>query len=450
MEIIWNKAKEELKERVDRKDFLSWIEPIKFSSQNDKNVILKSPNNFVKRWFIDNYIDSITEIFKDFTEQVPEFIVDIEESCDQGQLNFGAKILGKATTNERKERPIANKSKQIGLIEKYSFDTFIEGPSNQFARAASLSVAKKPGNAFNPLFIYGGVGLGKTHLINSIGNAVAKNNPDFRIVTLSSERFMNELINSIHHNRVNAFRKKYRQCDLLLIDDIQFLAGKERTQEEFFHTFNSLHESGNQIVLTSDRFPKDIPELEERLRSRFSWGLVADIQPPELETRLAILREKAKQEKVDMPDDVAFFLASKIVDNIRELEGAFIRLSAFSSFNGNTISMEMAKKVLRNMIGDSDRIITVDMIQKSVCDYFKVKLSDLKSARRQKIIAVPRQIGMYLARKLTDSSFPNIGQQFGGRDHSTVIHACNKIEKQREQDTTLLQAIEIIEKTIRA
>ena len=453
MRHLWINAKTHLKNQIDRKDFISWVEPINFVESEDNVLRLEAPNNFVKRWFNENYLHIIKE-FLDDTEDVNVPIeLTVADTPAKGQMDFGTRILGISQAEESRDAVAAKatvkRNKVAGINAKYTFDRFIQGPSNQFAKAASQSVAKKPGKAFNPLFIYGGVGLGKTHLINAIGNHVMTGNENARVVSLSSERFMNEMISAIHHNRINAFRNKYRNCEVLLIDDIQFLAGKERTQEEFFHTFNYLHESGSQIVLTSDRVPKDIPDLEERLRSRFGWGLVADIQPPELETRLAILKEKAEEDGIELPDDVAFFLASKFVDNIRELEGAYVRLSAMSSFHGNQITMEEAKKVLRSLIGDVDKVITIDMVQKAVCDFFKVKRNDLLSNRRQKIIAVPRQIGMYLSRKLTSHSYPDIGQEFGGRDHSTVIHAFRKIETESSKDARLLQTLETLEKTLR-
>jgi chromosomal replication initiator protein len=450
MQDLWQRAKEQIERQTETKDYTAWIEPVRFLSNNGDTLTLEAPNNFVRKWVNDHYLQTISDKLSELAGRRVEAKLEVAEQPTHGQMDFGKTILGKEKTEPTVKSKRKSETNRQGVNPKYTFSGFIEGPSNQFARAACLSVAKKPGKAFNPLFLYGGVGLGKTHLINAIANYALDKNPSIRVVALSAERFMNEMINSIHHNRVNGFRNKYRGCDVLLIDDIHFLAGKERTQEEFFHTFNSLHDSGGQIVITSDRYPKDIPDLEDRLRSRFAWGLVADIQPPELETRMAILREKAEQDQVELPDDVAFFLASKFVDNVRELEGAFVRLSAFCSLNGNKIEMAMAKRVLRSLIGDPDRMVTIDMVQKSVCDYFKVRLNDLRSARRQKIIAVPRQIGMYLSRRLTDSSFPNIGQQFGGRDHSTVIHACKKIELLKTKDPSMETTLETLEKTIKA
>ena len=456
MKNLWDQAKSLVKERVDEKDFLCWIEPVTYAGTEGQSIRLMTQNNFFRRWFIENYLDQIKDVIESMAKHQVNIVVDVVDQDrskqDVRQMNLGLpqKLSeNKPSTHKTVGRP--SKLPKPIFNPRYTFAKFIEGPNNQLARAASLSVAAKPGKSFNPLFLYGGTGLGKTHLLNAIGNRILTKCPEMKVVSLSSEKFMNEMINAIYHNRVNGFRNKYRNCDCLLIDDIQFLSGKERTQEEFFHTFNSLHEAGSQIVLTSDRVPKDIPDIEDRLRTRFGWGLVADIQPPELETRLAILVDLTKREDVPLPDDVAFFLASKFDNNVRDLEGAFIRLTAYNSFNDGEISMEMAQKVLGHMIQDNRRgVITVDMVQKSVCDYFRIKLSDIKSARRQRIVAVPRQIGMYLSRKLTRSSFPEIGQQFGGRDHSTVIHACNKIDKLTEMDPELVQTLDTLEKTLRS
>lgn len=454
MENVWDKVKTELKKELSDNDFDTWIKPVSMVEFENESLVLEVENKFYKKWFIDNYFEKTKQILQNITGHEIKITLTVSKSINMAQMDFGSRILGQnqddgnSNPNGKQTKGRISNFPSNGLNPNYNFTSFIEGPSNQLARAACLSVAKKPGKSFNPLFLYGGTGLGKTHLINAIGNYITLKRQNMKVVAISSEKFMNEMINAIHHSRVNSFRNKYRNCDCLMIDDIQFLARKERTQEEFFHTFNTLHESGSQIVLASDRMPKEIPDIEDRLRTRFGWGLVADIQPPELETRLAILREKAQQNNVTLPDDVSFFLADKFVDNVRDLEGAFIRLSAYSSFNGGTISLDMAKAVLRNMIDDEDKIITVDMVQRKVCEYFKVRMSDIKSQRRQRIIAVPRQIGMYLSRKLTESSFPDIGQQFGGRDHSTVIHACNKIKKQCDSDNTLQKTVTSIEKAI--
>src|SRR5262249_41854479 len=321
----------------------------------------------------------------------------------------------------------------LPLNPKYSFETFVVGSCNQFAHAAALAVADSPSKTYNPLYIYGGVGLGKTHLMCAIGHRVKNQNRHLRLAYISAEKFMNELINAIRYDQTMVFRDKYRSIDVLLIDDIQFIAGKERTQEEFFHTFNALYDGQKQIVMTSDCPPREIPTLEERLRSRFEWGLMADIQPPDLETKIAILRKKAEAERVELPQDVAFFISSKIKSNIRELEGSLVRLIAFSSLTGRPIDLEMAKETLKDLLEDRGPGVTVDAIQKLVANYFRIKVPDLKSKNNSRNISFPRQVAMYLCKTMTRQSFPSIGQIFGGKHHSTVIHAIRQVEKRREQ-----------------
>jgi chromosomal replication initiator protein len=334
------------------------------------------------------------------------------------------------------------------LNPKYTFENFVCGASNQFAHAAAQSVASNPASGYNPLFIYGGVGLGKTHLLVAIGNFIIQANKKAKVCYYTSEKFMNELINCLRYNKMDLFRNKFRSMDVLLIDDVQFIAGKERTQEEFFHTFNSLHESHKQIVVTSDKFPKDIPGLEERLRSRFEWGLIADIQPPDIETKVAILKKKADMDSISLPDDVALFLASSSSTNVRELEGMLIRLGAFSSLTGNPIKLAMAQEVLKDIIVDKTKEISVEMIQKQVADHFKLKISDLKSDKRLKAVVVPRQIAIFLSRELTKCSYPEIGDKFGGKDHSTIIHSFKKIEGLINQNLDLKNTIETLRRTL--
>ena len=333
---------------------------------------------------------------------------------------------------------------------RYTFENFVVGTSNQFAHAASLAVANQPAGAYNPLFIYGGVGLGKTHLICAIGNQIKKNWPELRIVYLSSEIFMNELINAIRYEKIPDFQHKYRTVDILLLDDVQFLAGKERTQEEFFHTFNFLYESMKQIVVTSDKVPKDIPELEERLRSRFEWGLIADIQPPEMETRVAILNKKAEVENIGLPQDVSIFLASRIHSNVRVLEGSLTRLKAFSELTGQAISIDMCGKILRDILESRHPSITTDDILKAVSKYFNIRPSELRSPKRIKKISQARQIAMYLCRELTTDSFPDIGSKFGGKDHSTVMYAVRKMEEIIRHDPETKTDVQRIRKTLQA
>jgi chromosomal replication initiator protein len=335
----------------------------------------------------------------------------------------------------------------IQLNPKYTFKNFVVGAGNQFAHAACMAVAEQPGKAYNPLFIYGGVGLGKTHLLNAIGNHVAEQT-DLRIAYLTTEQFTNEVINSIRYDKMMDLRKRYRHIDMLMIDDIQFLAGKERTQEEFFHTFNALYEGHKQIVLSSDRFPKDMPDIEERLRSRFEWGLIADLQPPDVETRIAILRKKSEDEGVKLPEDVIQFLSTTMKSNIRELEGSLVRLGAYASLTGQVITLDMAKNVLRDLIGDKKKIVAMDDIQEAVCSQFHVKMTELKSRRRSKTLVHPRQIAMYLCRELTEASYPEIGRHFGGKDHTTIIHACRQVAKAKEADTTLLATLETLKEQI--
>jgi chromosomal replication initiator protein len=321
------------------------------------------------------------------------------------------------------------------------------GAGNQFAHAACMAVAEQPGQTYNPLFIYGGVGLGKTHLLNAIGNHVAEQS-DLRIAYLTTEQFTNEVINSIRYDKMMDLRKRYRHIDMLMIDDIQFLVGKERTQEEFFHTFNALYEGHKQIVLSSDRFPKDMPDIEERLRSRFEWGLIADLQPPDVETRIAILRKKSEDEGVKLPEDVIQFLSVTMKSNIRELEGSLVRLGAYASLTGQAITLELAKNLLRDLIGDKKKVVAMDDIQEAVCTQFHVKLTELKSRRRSKTLVHPRQIAMYLCRELTDASYPEIGRQFGGKDHTTIIHACRQVTKAKETDTVLQTTIDALKEQI--
>jgi chromosomal replication initiator protein len=340
-------------------------------------------------------------------------------------------------------------ARRAALLPKYTFDNFVVGASNQFAHAASKAVANQPGDHYNPLFIYGGVGLGKTHLVNAIGHQVLDGNEDARVVYLSSESFMNELIAALRRDRMDDFKNRFRRIDVLIVDDVQFLAGRERTQEEFFHTFNSLYDSHHQIVLTSDKFPKEIPDLEERLRNRFEWGLIADIQPPDIETRVAIVEKKAEVEGIDLPQEVAIFLATNIDSNVRELEGSLTRLGAFASLNKCPITVDFAREVLQSVLRDrGDRAITIESIQKAVCDFFRIRPNDLRSKKRTRTVALPRQVAMYLCRRYTDASFPVIGDRFGGRDHSTVIHAAQVIERRLRDDPTFRATVERVERLL--
>ena len=339
--------------------------------------------------------------------------------------------------------------RRSALLPKYTFDNFVVGASNQFAHAASIAVANQPSDHYNPLFIYCGVGLGKTHLVNAIGHQVLDNNEEARVAYLSADSFMNELIAALRRDRMDEFKSRFRRIDVLIVDDVQFLAGRERTQEEFFHTFNSLYESHHQIVLTSDKFPKEIPDLEERLRNRFEWGLIADIQPPDVETRVAILEKKAEFEGIELPQEVAIFIATNIDSNVRELEGSLTRLGAFASLNKCPITVDFARDVLQSVLRDrANRIITIESIQKAVCDFFHIRPNDLRSKKRTRTVALPRQLAMYLCRRHTNASFPVIGDRFGGRDHSTVIHAAQVIERRVRDDPTFRATVERLERLL--
>ncbi|MBX3024751.1 chromosomal replication initiator protein DnaA [bacterium] len=347
------------------------------------------------------------------------------------------------------QKPNRSEPRRTALLPKYIFDNFVVGASNQFAHAASKAVANQPGDHYNPLFIYGGVGLGKTHLVNAIGHQVLDRNENARVVYLSSESFMNELIAALRRDRMDEFKARFRRIDVLIVDDVQFLAGRERTQEEFFHTFNSLYDGHHQIVLTSDKFPKEIPDLEERLRNRFEWGLIADIQPPDVETRIAILEKKAEFEGIELPAEVANFLASTIDSNVRELEGSLTRLGAFASLNKCPITVDFARDVLQSVLRERvERAITIESIQKAVCDFYRIRPNDLRSKRRTRTIAVPRQVAMYLCRRYTNASFPVIGDRFGGRDHSTVIHAAQVIERRLRDEPGFRATVERLERLL--
>lgn len=433
---LWRQTAEKLKERVNKQTFDTWFKPLSLQSIDGKQIVLTAPNRFFCEWIREHYYEILLEEIEQIlrTDGVRINLVVQSEPPPSG---------GDLPPIERAPRARRGAS----LNGRYTFNTFVVGSCNQFAHAASLAVAESPAKAYNPLFLYGGVGLGKTHLLNAIGNFIQEKRPGTRIAYLSSEQFTNEVINSIRYDKMLEFRNKYRGVDTLLMDDIQFIAGKERTQEEFFHTFNTLYEAHKQIVLSSDRFPKDIPTIEERLRSRFEWGLIADLQIPDLETRIAILRKKAEVENIKLPDEVAQLLAENTRGNVRELEGALIRVGAFSSLTGQAITLELAKKTLRDAM-QSKKIITVEDIQKTVADRFHLKQGELKSKKRTKTIVQPRQITMYLCRELTNLSFPEIGRQFGGKDHTTVIHACRQIERRAEADSALKQLLESISRQL--
>ena len=425
-----NNALANIEKKISKPSFDTWLKSTKAHSLQGDTLVVKAPNEFARDWLEERYSQLISGILYDITgeELGVKFIIPQNQSEEEVDLPLPPKK--KKPEEEHQELPLTM------LNPKYTFDTFVIGSGNRFAHAASLAVAEAPAKAYNPLFIYGGVGLGKTHLMHAIGHYVLDHNPSAKVVYLSSEKFTNEFINSIRDNKAGDFRDKYRNVDVLLIDDIQFLAGKEQTQEEFFHTFNTLHEESKQIIISSDRPPKEIPTLEDRLRSRFEWGLITDITPPDLETRIAILRKKAKAEGLDIPNEVMLYIANQIDSNIRELEGALIRVVAYSSLINKDINADLAAEALKDIIPSSKpKVITIHEIQRVVGEHFNVKLEDFKAKKRTKSVAFPRQIAMYLSRELTDFSLPKIGEEFGGRDHTTVIHAHEKISKMLQSDS---------------
>jgi len=422
---------------VDQDNYKTWIEPITSITYADGAAAISVPNAFFRDWLIQNFEVLIRSLLFDIarTDVRVHYVVERQEGR-------GAPKMAPA-----KKQVLAGV-----FAPRYTFETFVVGASNQFANAACLAVSHNPGKVYNPLFIYGGVGLGKTHLLNAIGNFLLKHGSIDcgRICFITAEEFTNELINSLRYEKMDDFRNRFRKMDVLLIDDIQFIAGKERTQAEFFHTFNALYDNTKQIVVTSDKFPRDIVNFEERLRSRFEWGLIADIQPPDLETKVAILNKKAEIENIAMPQDVAFYLASNVEHNVRVLEGSLVRVSAFASLHNVPITLELAKEIMGHIIKEKKREVTVDAIIKEVALHYSIKASDIKSNRRIKSIMIPRQVATYLARKLTDDSLVSIGEKFGGKDHATVIHSVKKIEEEMKVRKELKETVEKLERKIRS
>ena len=442
LDTVWQEALHFIQRKVPKQVYDTWFAPVHLERIENSIAQIGVPNKFFGDWLHTHYEPLLAEA--------------VATARGGGDLAVSFVVFQKPQARPLEPQAVLNAARPgtpskarrgIQLNPKYTFKNFVVGAGNQFAHAACMAVAEQPGKAYNPLFIYGGVGLGKTHLLNAIGNHVA-GEIDLRIVYLTTEHFTNEVINSIRYDKMMDLRKRYRHIDMLMIDDIQFLVGKERTQEEFFHTFNALYEGHKQIVLSSDRFPKDMPDIEERLRSRFEWGLIADLQPPDVETRIAILRKKSEDEGVTLPEDVIQFLANTMKSNIRELEGSLVRLGAYASLTGQVITLDMAKNVLRDLIGDKKKIVAMDDIQEAVCTEFHVKMNELKSRRRSKTLVHPRQIAMYLCRELTDASYPEIGRHFGGKDHTTIIHACRQVAKAREADTTLQTTLETLKEQI--
>lgn len=425
---IWDQILGRIEAKVGRHSFHTWFKPTSLLADEGMHLAVRVPNLLFTEWLPKHYSVVLAEALRDVGRPDAELSFVPEEAPTSSAVNRPASRPAPAMDGPAPPTTI------VGLNPRYTFDTFIVGPSNQFAHAACRAVAEAPSRSYNPLFIYGGVGLGKTHLMHAIGQYVLQHHHGLTLTYISSERFMNEMINAVRYDRILDFRERYRSVDVLLVDDIQFVSGKEGTQNEFFHTFNALHDAQKQIVISSDRPPHEIPALEERLRSRFEWGLIADIQPPDIETKVAILKKKAETEAVPLPDGVAMYIASRIKSNIRELEGSLIRLIAYASLQGRPLSVELAQEVLRHVIDHDDRAITIEQIQKFVADYYQLKLADLKSRNNSKSIAMPRQVAMYLCKSLTSASLPEIGRSFGGKHHSTVIHSIKKVEELRKKD----------------
>jgi chromosomal replication initiator protein len=439
---VWQEALSYIQGRVPKQVYDTWFTPVHLERIEESTAQIGVPNKFFGDWLNQHYGPLLAEAVSNARgggDLAVTFVVFQRQAARQAD--------GPPAPAASRTGTLIRPKRGVQLNPKYTFKNFVVGAGNQFAHAACMAVAEQPAKAYNPLFIYGGVGLGKTHLLNAIANHVAERT-DLRIAYLTTEQFTNEVINSIRYDKMMDLRKRYRHIDMLMIDDIQFLAGKERTQEEFFHTFNALYEAHKQIVLSSDRFPKDMPDIEERLRSRFEWGLIADLQPPDVETRIAILRKKSEDEGVTLPEDVIQFLSTTMKSNIRELEGSLVRLGAYASLTGQTITLDMAKNVLRDLIGDKKKIVSMEDIQETVSARFHVKIADLKSRRRSKTLVHPRQIAMYLCRELTDASYPEIGRHFGGKDHTTIIHACRQVTKAKDGDTTLNATLESLREEI--
>ncbi len=430
LDSLWAHLLESLSRKLPATVLDTWVRPCRLLAVEGDHLRVGAPNPFSRDWLVQHHLDALQDAAQECVGGRPRVSVVVDEAAAE------------SAPSTPTGRPAGSGGTAEGLNPRYTFDTFVVGSSNQFAQAACQAVAELPSRAYNPLFIYGGVGLGKTHLLHAVGHQSTRLFPGMSVAYLSSERFTNELINAIRYDRTAEFRARYRTIDLLLIDDIQFISGKERTQEEFFHTFNDLYESRKQIIVSSDSSPKDIPEIEERLRSRFEWGLIADIQPPDFETRVAILKKKAALERVRLPDDVAYLIASRIKSNIRELEGSLTRMIAFCALTGREMSVDLAQEVLGELWGEEEKVITIDQIQRKVCDFFGIKLSDLKAQNRTKAIAFPRQIAMYLSRQLTHASLSEVGRAFGGKDHTTVLHAVDKVQTLLQEDPKLRKTID--------
>ncbi|HAU2072485.1 TPA: chromosomal replication initiator protein DnaA [Legionella pneumophila] len=433
----WQKCLGLLQDEFSAQQFNTWLRPLQ-AYTDEQRLVLLAPNRFVVDWVRKYFFSRIEELIKQFSgDDIKVISIEVGSKPIETVVTPAEPIVTsssiaslKSTSNKK-----AVDYKSSHLNKKFVFDSFVEGNSNQLARAASMQVAERPGDAYNPLFIYGGVGLGKTHLMHAIGNSILKNNPEAKVLYLHSERFVADMVKALQTNSINEFKRFYRSLNALLIDDIQFFAGKDRSQEEFFHTFNALLEGQQQIILTSDRYPKEIEGMEERLKSRFGWGLTVAVEPPELETRVAILVSKAEQSNIELPYEVAFFIAKRIRSNVRELEGALRRVIANAHFTGKPITIEFVHEALRDLLALQDKLVTIENIQKTVAEYYKVKVADLLSKRRSRSIARPRQMAMALSKELTNHSLPEIGDHFGGKDHTTVIHACRKVKELIQDDS---------------
>ncbi|KAF7774931.1 MULTISPECIES: chromosomal replication initiator protein DnaA [Pseudoalteromonas] len=441
---VWQSCLYVLQDELPSQQFSMWVRPLQAESTED-TLTIYAPNRFVLDWVREKYLNRINELLVEICgDEAPELRFDVgskpllnTQVAPATETQPAPSIQASAKQQPREQKPVVEPAPKSGyksnIKENYTFDSFVEGKSNQLAKAAATQVADNPGSAFNPVFIYGGTGLGKTHLLHAVGNGIMANKPDAKIVYMHSERFVQDMVKALQNNAIEEFKRYYRSVDALMIDDIQFFANKERSQEEFFHTFNALLEGNQQIILTSDRYPKEIEGVEDRLKSRFGWGLTIAIEPPELETRVAILMKKAQQSKINLPHEVAFFIAKKLRSNVRELEGALNRVIANANFTGRPISIDFVKEALRDLLALQDKLVTIDNIQRTVAEYYRIRVSDLLSKRRSRSIARPRQVAMALSKELTNHSLPEIGDAFGGRDHTTVLHACRKIKSLRDE-----------------
>lgn len=444
---VWQSCLYVLQDELPSQQFSMWVRPLQAESTED-TLTIYAPNRFVLDWVREKYLNRINELLVEICgDEAPELRFDVGSKPILNAQVASAPAASEASASvpqqaAEKQQPKPEKAAvepapksgyKSNIKENYIFDSFVEGKSNQLAKAAATQVADNPGSAFNPVFIYGGTGLGKTHLLHAVGNGIMANKPDAKIVYMHSERFVQDMVKALQNNAIEEFKRYYRSVDALMIDDIQFFANKERSQEEFFHTFNALLEGNQQIILTSDRYPKEIEGVEDRLKSRFGWGLTIAIEPPELETRVAILMKKAQQSKINLPHEVAFFIAKKLRSNVRELEGALNRVIANANFTGRPISIDFVKEALRDLLALQDKLVTIDNIQRTVAEYYRIRVSDLLSKRRSRSVARPRQVAMALSKELTNHSLPEIGDAFGGRDHTTVLHACRKVKSLRDE-----------------